>query len=143
VYALDQLTKLLALHYLEPGDPVDVIGSFLRFRLIRNSGAAFSLGADYTPIISAVQIAVAAGVVWLSRRLGSYGWAVAFGLLLGGAVGTSPTGSSVNRRRSADTWSTSCNCRTGRSSTWPTWPCRGRRAAGAADAARRPPGRLP
>ena len=41
----------------------------------------------YTPVISAIQIIVAVGVVWLSRRLGSVGWAIAFGLLFGGAVG--------------------------------------------------------
>jgi signal peptidase II len=87
VLALDQLTKALALHYLDPGNPVDAIGSVLRFLLIRNSGAAFSLGSGYTPVISAVQIAVAVAVVWYSRRLGSTGWAVAFGFLFGGAVG--------------------------------------------------------
>jgi signal peptidase II len=87
VLGLDQLTKALALHYLNPGEPVNVIGSLLKFQLIRNSGAAFSLGAGYTPVISAVQIIVAVVVVWLSRRLGSIGWAVAFGLLFGGAVG--------------------------------------------------------
>jgi signal peptidase II len=84
---LDQLTKALALQHLTPGEPVNVIGSFLKFNLIRNSGAAFSLGAGYTPYISAIQITVALGVVYLSRKLGSAGWAVAFGLLFGGAVG--------------------------------------------------------
>ncbi|MFC9692599.1 signal peptidase II [Kribbella sp. NPDC056951] len=87
VLGLDQLTKALALAHLTPGEPVDVIGSLLRFNLIRNSGAAFSLGAGYTPVISAIQIVIAIGVVYLSRRLGSVGWAVAFGLLFGGAVG--------------------------------------------------------
>jgi signal peptidase II len=87
VLGLDQLTKALVLHYLQPGDPVDVIGSLLRFQLIRNPGAAFSLGTGYTPVISVVQITVAVVVVWLSRRLGSIGWTVAFGLLFGGAVG--------------------------------------------------------
>jgi signal peptidase II len=87
VLLLDQLTKALALAHLTPGEPVDVIGTLLKFNLIRNSGAAFSLGAGYTPYISAIQIAVAIGVVYLSRRLGSAGWAVAFGLLFGGAVG--------------------------------------------------------
>jgi len=84
---LDQLTKALALAHLTPGEPVNVIGSLLKFNLIRNSGAAFSLGAGYTPYISAIQILVALGVVYLSRRLGSVGWAVAFGLLFGGALG--------------------------------------------------------
>jgi signal peptidase II len=87
VLGLDQLTKALALHHLTPGEPVNVVGSLLKFNLIRNPGAAFSLGTSYTPVISAVQIIVAVGVVWLSRRLGSIGWAVAFGFLFGGAVG--------------------------------------------------------
>jgi signal peptidase II len=87
VLGLDQLTKALALHGLTPGEPVNVIGSLLKFNLIRNPGAAFSLGTSYTPVISAIQIIVAVGVVWLSRRLGSVGWAVAFGFLFGGAVG--------------------------------------------------------
>jgi signal peptidase II len=84
---LDQLTKALALAHLTPGEPVNVVGSLLKFNLIRNSGAAFSLGAGYTPYISAIQIIVAVGVVYFSRRLGSAGWAVAFGLLFGGALG--------------------------------------------------------
>jgi signal peptidase II len=87
VLALDQLTKVLALHHLTPGEPVNVVGSLLKFNLIRNPGAAFSLGSNFTPVISAVQIIVAVGVVWLSRKLGSIGWAIAFGLLFGGAVG--------------------------------------------------------
>lgn len=87
VLGLDQLTKALALHYLEPGESVNVIGSVLKFNLIRNSGAAFSLGAGYTPVISVIQITVAVVVVWYSRRLGSTGWALAFGFLFGGAVG--------------------------------------------------------
>jgi signal peptidase II len=87
ILGLDQLTKALALQHLTPGEPVNVIGSLLKFNLIRNSGAAFSLGSGYTPYISAIQITVAIGVIYLSRRLGSVGWAVAFGLLFGGAVG--------------------------------------------------------
>ncbi|MFD3399171.1 signal peptidase II [Kribbella sp. NPDC058693] len=87
ILLLDQITKALALAHLTPGEPVNVIGSLLKFNLIRNPGAAFSLGTGYTPYISAVQITVAIGVVYLSRRLGSAGWAVAFGLLFGGAVG--------------------------------------------------------
>lgn len=87
VLGLDQLTKALALHYLVPGEPVNVIGTLLKFNLIRNPGAAFSLGSNFTPVISTIQIVVAVGVVWLSRRLGSVGWAIAFGFLFGGAVG--------------------------------------------------------
>ncbi|MGC4942692.1 signal peptidase II [Kribbella sp. DT2] len=87
ILGLDQLTKVLALQHLTPGEPVNVVGELLKFNLIRNPGAAFSLGSDFTPVISTIQIVVAVGVIWLSRRLGSAGWAVAFGLLFGGAVG--------------------------------------------------------
>jgi signal peptidase II len=87
ILGLDQLTKMLALQHLTPGEPVNVVGELLKFNLIRNPGAAFSLGSDFTPVISTIQIIVAVGVIWLSRRLGSAGWAVAFGLLFGGAVG--------------------------------------------------------
>lgn len=87
VVGLDQLTKVLALNNLEPGEPVDMIGSLLRLNLIRNPGAAFSLGSDYTPVIAVIQITVALVVVYLARRLGSTGWALAFGFLFGGAVG--------------------------------------------------------
>ena len=87
VLGLDQLTKALVLRQLTPGDPVEVIGTFLQLNLIRNPGAAFSLGSNFTPVISTIQILVAIAVVWFSRRLGSAGWAVAFGFLFGGAVG--------------------------------------------------------
>ena len=84
---LDQLTKALALQHLTPGEPVNVIRSLLKFNLIRNSGRRVQPRVGYTPYISAVQITVAIGVIYLSRKLGSVGWAVAFGLLFGGAVG--------------------------------------------------------
>lgn len=87
VLGLDQVTKALALAHLTPGEPVNVVGSLLKFNLIRNPGAAFSLGTGYTPYISAIQISVAIGVIYLSRKLGSVGWAIAFGFLFGGAVG--------------------------------------------------------
>ncbi|MFC0624292.1 signal peptidase II [Kribbella deserti] len=87
VIGLDQLTKVLALRNLEPGEPVDLVGSLLRLNLIRNPGAAFSLGSDYTPVIAVIQISVAIAVVYLARRLGSTGWTLAFGFLFGGAVG--------------------------------------------------------
>ncbi len=83
----DQVTKTIALRSLEPGEPVDLIGSLLRFHLVRNPGAAFSLGTGYTVVLTCIAVGVAAAVVHLSRRLRSTGWTIAFGLLLGGALG--------------------------------------------------------
>lgn len=87
VLGLDQLTKAIVLAKLEPGEPVNVIGSLLRFNLVKNPGAAFSLGTGYTVVLTVIAVGVAAAVINLSRRLHSIGWTVAFGLLLGGAAG--------------------------------------------------------
>ena len=48
VLAADQFTKYLALKNLPPEEPVHVIGDFLIFYLVRNPGAAFSLGEGVT-----------------------------------------------------------------------------------------------
>ncbi|HYU86749.1 MAG TPA: signal peptidase II [Kribbellaceae bacterium] len=87
VLVADQVSKAVALRHLTPGLPVDAAGSLLRFHLVKNPGAAFSLGTGYTVVLTCVAVGVAATVVHLSRRLRSKGWTVAFGLLLGGALG--------------------------------------------------------
>jgi len=55
--------------------------------LLRNSGAAFSLGSGYTWVFPLVTIAVVTWIAVLSRRLRSTPWALALGLVLGGALG--------------------------------------------------------
>ena len=84
---LDVLTKLIAVAELVPGRPVDVVGGVVRFDLLRNPGSAFSLATGYTAVLSLVAVAVVVVVVRIAGRLRSTGWAVAFGLLLGGAMG--------------------------------------------------------
>ena len=84
---LDQLTKVWALASLTPGEPVDLVGSALRLNLIRNPGAAFSLGDGSTWILTVISVSI---LVWVSvsaRKVGTMSWAVALGLLLGGALG--------------------------------------------------------
>ena len=46
--ALDQGSKIWALTALTPGEPRDLLGPVLRLNLIRNAGAAFSLGDGAT-----------------------------------------------------------------------------------------------
>jgi signal peptidase II len=86
-YALDQATKWWAEHSLTEGRPRDVVGSLLRFTLSHNAGAAFSTGTSYTFVLTLVALAVIAVCIRTARRLGSIGWAVALGLVLGGALG--------------------------------------------------------
>lgn len=86
-YALDLGSKLLVVAKLEGHEPVHVIGDWLTFTAIRNSGAAFSMGEAYTAVFTVIAAAVVVVVVRLSRKLYSLPWAFALGLLLGGALG--------------------------------------------------------
>ena len=85
--ALDQVTKHLAVEYLADRDPVRLLGGAVYLVLTRNSGAAFSIGRDYTFVFPVVTFVVAGWIVWMARRLRSLPWAVALGLVLGGALG--------------------------------------------------------
>ena len=87
IYLLDQLSKWWAISELTDEPPRDLIGSFLRLDLIRNPGAAFSIGTGNTWLLTIVAVVVLIVVIRVSRRLGSAGWAWALGLLLGGALG--------------------------------------------------------
>lgn len=83
----DQGTKVLALERLERGDPVEFIGSLLRFNLTSNPGAAFSTGTNLTPYISVFGCIALVVVLVVSRRVATPLWAVAMGLLLAGIAG--------------------------------------------------------
>ncbi|MBM6404107.1 signal peptidase II [Phycicoccus sp. CSK15P-2] len=84
---LDQATKVWALAALTPGQPVDVIGSAIRLNLVRNPGAAFSVGDRATWVLTLVSLAILVGVLVAARRVRNRPWALTLGLLLGGAVG--------------------------------------------------------
>ncbi|MFE1645335.1 signal peptidase II [Microbacterium sp. P01] len=88
VLAADQFTKHLAIQNLPSERPVPVLGDFLIFYLIRNPGAAFSLGEGVTWIFTLALAAVAVVILWLmATRVGSRAWAIVLGLLLGGVLG--------------------------------------------------------
>lgn len=88
VLAVDQLTKYLALENLAPGVRVPILGPVLEFMLVRNSGAAFSLGAGVTWLFTLILGIVAIVLLWLAfRRVAVKSWAIVFGLLLGGVLG--------------------------------------------------------
>lgn len=86
--ALDTATKMVAVATLDPAHPPRLFGGLLRLQLIRNPGAAFSLGESATLVLSFFAIAVLAFVLgFLLPRVAHRGWAVAFGLLTAGVLG--------------------------------------------------------
>jgi len=87
VLVADVLTKVLAVARLEGTGPVELLGGAVYLVLVRNPGAAFSLATGYTWVLSLVAVAVVVVIVRIARRLRSTGWAVALGLVLGGALG--------------------------------------------------------
>src|ERR687894_1092354 len=87
VLALDIVTKVVAVAQLEDRAPVEILGGLVYLQLVRNPGAAFSLATGYTWVLTIVAIAVVVVIVRVARRLRSTGWAVALGLVLGGALG--------------------------------------------------------
>jgi signal peptidase II len=86
-YALDVVTKVLAVEHLTGRPPVEVVGDVVTLYLARNPGAAFSTGTSYTVVLTFVAVAAAVVVLWVARRLRSTGWAVGLGFLLAGVLG--------------------------------------------------------
>lgn len=84
---LDQVSKTWAEQALEGRPPVPVVGELLQFRLVYNSGAAFSMGTGNTWVFTVLASVVVVALLWTSRKVGHPGWAVALALLIGGAGG--------------------------------------------------------
>src|SRR3954447_14844122 len=87
VLLLDVVTKILVVATLHEGQNVRVLGGGVYLTFWRNTGAAFSFAEGATILFSLIAVAVAVVIVRTARRLFSTGWAVALGLVLGGAVG--------------------------------------------------------
>ncbi|AUG76716.1 hypothetical protein CFP65_1842 [Kitasatospora sp. MMS16-BH015] len=86
-YLIDLGSKLLVVARLEGKQPIEVIGDVVTLQVIRNAGAAFGMGQAMTIVFTMIAAAVIV-VIWrIARRLYSLPWAIALGLLLGGAFG--------------------------------------------------------
>jgi len=81
VLALDVVTKVLAVRWLTPGQPVSIVGDTVTWTLVRNSGAAFSMATGYTWALTLVATGVVIGIVWMGRRLVSPWWALGLGMI--------------------------------------------------------------
>ena len=86
-YAVDLVTKVLAVARLEDRAPVRVVGDLLRLTLVRNPGAAFSTGTSYTLVLSFIALAAVVVVLYVARTLTDRLWAIGLGCLLGGVLG--------------------------------------------------------
>ncbi|MFD8234534.1 signal peptidase II [Streptomyces sp. NPDC059696] len=86
-YVLDLVSKLIVVEKLEHHPPIEIIGDWLKFEAIRNAGAAFGFGEAFTVIFTMIAAAVIVVIARLARKLYSLPWAIALGLLLGGALG--------------------------------------------------------
>jgi signal peptidase II len=86
VVVADQATKALALEWLQPGRFVPFLGDAVGWQLVFNPGGAFGVSAPYWLflVVTVVVVAVVARSLPRCRALTT---AVAYGLLLAGAVG--------------------------------------------------------
>jgi signal peptidase II len=66
---------------------IHLLDGLLTLRVLRNSGAAFSVGTSMTVVFTLIAAGVIIFILRTSRRLYSAPWAVTLGLLLGGATG--------------------------------------------------------
>ena len=87
VLALDICSKVIVAAELGDRAPVRLLGGALYLLETRNSGAAFSVGTGATVVLTLVALVVIVVIARAARRMRSSGWAVALGLILGGALG--------------------------------------------------------
>ncbi|MFI6643785.1 signal peptidase II [Streptomyces sp. NPDC050504] len=86
-YLLDLGSKMLVVAKLEHHEPIELIGDLLKLHAIRNPGAAFGMGEAFTIVFTFIAATVIVVIAKLARKLYSLPWAIALGLLLGGALG--------------------------------------------------------
>jgi signal peptidase II len=87
VLAADIISKSVVVAHLRPDQPVHLLGNIFEFWLTRNPGAAFSVGTGETAVFTIIAFGVIVYIARTARNLYSTGWAIALGLLLGGAAG--------------------------------------------------------
>jgi len=87
-FALDFFVKNAAIANLDPQHPISLLGGLVTLQLIRNPGAAFSMGENLTVVLTIIAIAALIAVLaFVVPRLRHLGWAVAIGCLLAGIAG--------------------------------------------------------
>lgn len=83
----DQITKIAAVEFIDPRQPISLIGDVVTLRLVRNPGAAFSMATGMTWVLTIMALIVTFVVIRIGSRLRSTWWILGLGLVLGGASG--------------------------------------------------------
>jgi len=87
-FLLDLVVKNVVIANLDPQHPIPLLGDLVTLQLIRNPGAAFSMGENFTVLLTIIAIAALIAVlVFIVPRLRHVGWAVTIGCLLAGIAG--------------------------------------------------------
>jgi len=92
VFALDQLTKRLVIHYIplyQSVEPIPGLGRLLLFSHTQNSGAAFGIFQNSGNIFLVIAILVGIAIVYYVANSPHMPWLmrISLGLQLGGAMG--------------------------------------------------------
>jgi signal peptidase II len=87
VFVADVISKVAVVATLSARAPVRLLGGLITLRVLRNSGAAFSIGTSMTIVFTLIAVGVIIFIVRNARRLVSLPWAIAAGMVLGGATG--------------------------------------------------------
>jgi signal peptidase II len=92
VVVLDQLLKLIFVRWIGPDadqHTIELVGTFIAFDYVENTGAAFGIMTSATSTLAAVSLLISAGglyMMWREHRSEPLA-ALAIGLVVGGAVG--------------------------------------------------------
>ena len=86
-YTLDQLSKNWVLSNMSEGETIPVLPPVLSWHFVRNPGAAFSMGTEYTWVFTIIMVAVAGYVIYKLASTTHTIWLASLGALLGGILG--------------------------------------------------------
>jgi signal peptidase II len=86
IIALDQLTKAWVVAEFSD-EPLSIIGTTVELRVSRNTGGAFSLFQEFTPVLAVLALIVTLVLVRALQRTRDRVILVALALVLAGAVG--------------------------------------------------------
>jgi len=87
VIGIDLAVKEWTTSVIAHREPVKVLGGLIYVIYTRNSGAAFSMLEEHTWIFPLIAFGVIGWLLWMIKGTVSTPWAIALGLVLGGAAG--------------------------------------------------------
>ena len=85
--ALDQSTKMWALANLTPFKSKPFVGELMKFYLVWNDSAAFSISLGATWIFTIISSVATLVTIWLILRTHNRAWQITLAVLLAGVVG--------------------------------------------------------